>query len=180
MVNLVMRQLTFICFTCCFVWRGMSTESSSRRCTHIFCVNMCHRRQGNLPFKETSKMSRIVRENCLKCHWSKETYFQLISIHLHMFGTVLWFEGWNSDRDNGVLSSLNSPERFCGPKQPPIQWVPVYFYGVQRSGRDFDHSLANCAHVKNGRRYISSSPVCPQSVGWDIFVFFTVPWFVTW
>jgi hypothetical protein len=25
MVNLVMRQHTFICFTCCLVWRGMST-----------------------------------------------------------------------------------------------------------------------------------------------------------
>jgi hypothetical protein len=25
MVNLVVRQHTFICFTCCLVWRGMST-----------------------------------------------------------------------------------------------------------------------------------------------------------
>jgi hypothetical protein len=28
MVNLVMRQLTFICFKCCLVWRGISTNSN--------------------------------------------------------------------------------------------------------------------------------------------------------
>jgi hypothetical protein len=39
-----------------------------------------------------------------------------------------------------MLSSLNSPYRFCGPKQHPIQWVPMYFSGVQRSGHDIDHS----------------------------------------
>jgi hypothetical protein len=31
MVNLVMRQHTFICFTCCLVWRGMSTSLKTSR-----------------------------------------------------------------------------------------------------------------------------------------------------
>jgi hypothetical protein len=82
-------------------WKAQSNSNwgrgrhRCRRYTHIFCVMMCYRRQCNIPFKKTSEIFRTLRENLLKCDWSEETYFQLILINLHMFRTVLWFEGWH-------------------------------------------------------------------------------------
>jgi len=106
---------------------GEGGRHRSRRSTHIFCVMVCYRRQCNLLFKETSKISRIVREKYLKCDWSEETYFQLILTHLHMFGTVLWFEGWNSDRGNRLLSPV-------GPNRPLFNGYRCSFLGC--TGRD--------------------------------------------
>jgi len=47
-----------------------------------------------------------------------------------------------------------------GPTQPPIQWVlGVLSQGVNRSGREADHSPKPSVEVKNAWSYTSTLPV---------------------
>ena len=51
-----------------------------------------------------------------------------------------------------------------GPTQPPIQWVPAFFPGVKRPGRDVDHPPASSAEVKERVElylYSTSGPSWP-------------------
>jgi hypothetical protein len=47
-----------------------------------------------------------------------------------------------------------------GPTQPPIQWVPgALSLGIERAGREADHSPPSSADVKNAWSYTYTSPI---------------------
>jgi hypothetical protein len=50
------------------------------------------------------------------------------------------------------LTDSTSFRPVLGPTQPPIQWVP----GVERSGREADHSPTTSAEVRNTWIYTST------------------------
>jgi hypothetical protein len=55
-------------------------------------------------------------------------------------------------RDFFILFTSSRP--VLGPTLPPIQWVP----GVERQGREVDHSLPTSAEVKNTWIHTSTPP----------------------
>jgi hypothetical protein len=51
------------------------------------------------------------------------------------------------------------------PTEPPIQWVPgALFLGVNRPGREADHSPPYSAEVKECVELYLHSPICPHGV----------------
>jgi hypothetical protein len=60
------------------------------------------------------------------------------------------------------VSSPRCPDRFWGPTQPPIQWVPW----VKRPGREAVHSPPTSAEVKNKWIYTSTPPDGVRSHLW--------------
>ena len=46
-----------------------------------------------------------------------------------------------------------------GPTQPPVQWIPGFFRGKERPGRDADFSTPSSAVVMKGYSYTSTPPV---------------------
>jgi hypothetical protein len=46
------------------------------------------------------------------------------------------------------------------PTQPPVQWVPVPFPGVERPGNGFDHPPSFSVAVGYGLSYTCDSPLC--------------------
>jgi hypothetical protein len=71
---------------------------------------------------------------------------------------------------------LHSPMQFSpdlGPNHHPIQRVPVVpTSGVERVGREVDHSPPTSAKVKNVWSYNSNAPMCFHNVE-DNFTFIT-------
>jgi hypothetical protein len=56
-----------------------------------------------------------------------------------------------------TLISLIQSRPALGPTQPPIQWVPGVLYpGVNRPGREADHSPPSSTEVKNACSYTSA------------------------
>jgi hypothetical protein len=52
------------------------------------------------------------------------------------------------------------------PSQPPIQWVPEFFFsGKNRPEPDVDHSPPSKAEVKNKWSYTFCSPCMPSWLG---------------
>jgi hypothetical protein len=62
--------------------------------------------------------------------------------------------GWLSAQKGFFLFTIAS-RPVLGPTQPPIQWVP----GVQRTGRESDHSPPSSAEVKNALSYTSAPAI---------------------
>jgi hypothetical protein len=71
------------------------------------------------------------------------------------------------DRGVGVRGPVGSrfffsprrPDRFWGPTQPPIQWVPsALSLGVKRQGREADHSSPTSPKIKKMWIYTSTPP----------------------
>jgi hypothetical protein len=59
--------------------------------------------------------------------------------------------------------------------QRHIQWLPGFFPGVKRQGREVQHSPASSTDVENEWSYTSPSPVCFHGVNRDInFAFFWI------
>jgi len=64
---------------------------------------------------------------------------------------------FDSRRGLGIFSSPLRPERLWGPTQPPIQWVPgAASLGLERPGREADHSPPSRAEIKNACSYTST------------------------
>jgi hypothetical protein len=57
----------------------------------------------------------------------------------------------------GIFVFTTASRTALGPTQPPIQWVPaVLSLGVQRLGREAEHSPPSSAEVKNVWSYTST------------------------
>jgi hypothetical protein len=60
----------------------------------------------------------------------------------------------------GIIFFTTASRTAMGPTQPLIQWVQeALSLGVERSGREADHSPPSSAEVKNVRSYNSTAPV---------------------
>jgi hypothetical protein len=56
-----------------------------------------------------------------------------------------------------VLFETSTPA--VGPTQPPTEWAPGSFPGIQRPGRTVYHSAPSNAEIKNKRRYTWTPPI---------------------
>jgi hypothetical protein len=69
-------------------------------------------------------------------------------------------DDWGSRKGLGNLLFTTASRPTLGPTQPPIQWVlGALSSGVQRPGREADHSLPSSAEVKNAWSYTSTPPL---------------------
>jgi hypothetical protein len=60
----------------------------------------------------------------------------------------------------GIFLFTTASRTALGPTQPPIKWVPgALSLGVNRSGREADHSPPSSAEVKNAWSYTSTPPI---------------------
>jgi hypothetical protein len=62
-----------------------------------------------------------------------------------------------------LLNSVALPRTALGPTHPRIQWVPgALSLGVQRPGREADHSPPSSAEIKEGVKIYHQSPSTPS------------------
>ena len=67
--------------------------------------------------------------------------------------------GSNAGRGNSYSCFPKRPDRFWGPTQPPFQWYPSSFVGVNRLGREINRSPPFSAVVENAWSYTSTPPL---------------------
>jgi hypothetical protein len=78
-------------------------------------------------------------------------------------GWTIGILGFDSQRRLGLFIFTTASRTALGPAQPPIQWVPgALSLGIQRSGREADHSPPSSAEVKECMELYLHSPNTPS------------------
>jgi hypothetical protein len=73
---------------------------------------------------------------------------------------MIGFLGFDSRRGLGIFLFTAESRTALGPTQPPIEWVPgALSLGVERRGREADHSPPSNAEVKECVELYLHSPI---------------------
>jgi hypothetical protein len=80
-------------------------------------------------------------------------------------GWTIGVLGFDSRRELGICLFTTASRTALGHTQPPIQWVPgALSLGVERPGRETDHSPQSRAEVNSAWSYTSTPPIRPHGV----------------
>ena len=78
----------------------------------------------------------------------------------------------------GWTDLQNRPDRLCGPLSLQFNGYRGYFVGVERPGREIDHSSSSSAEVKKEWSCTPIPPIRFHGVDWDNFtIFLIIPFF---
>jgi hypothetical protein len=80
-------------------------------------------------------------------------------------GWMIGVLGFDSRRRLGIFLSTTASRKALGPTQPPIKWVPgALSLGIERLGREADHSHPSSAEVKEWMELYLHFPISLQGV----------------
>jgi hypothetical protein len=82
----------------------------------------------------------------------------------------------NSGKGNMFLSSSILANPFCGPHSIVVSWHHISSLGLERPGRDDNHSPLTIAEVKNVCRCIFTPLICLRSLEWEKLRIFNFKW----
>jgi hypothetical protein len=90
---------------------------------------------------------------------------------LDIHGALLQRGGSSPGRGKRFFFSPKRPDRLWGPPSPLFNGYRGSFPGLQRPGREVNHSPPSSAEVKNEWSHTSDPPICLHGVNRDNFTF---------
>jgi hypothetical protein len=85
-------------------------------------------------------------------------------------GIVLVSKGFECQYGQEIFLFFRMSRPAVLPSQPPIQWVLGFFPGVERPGREVNHSPPSSDDVKNEWSFTYTDLICFRSVDKENFI----------